>query len=204
MKVAIIAEGPGDLKALPCLASKTGALFELEIFAPNPIKSGGFHVLRRDGQLERFVHMAARRPGIERILVVADLDDGCAAEQYRALIERAEAAARPYGIPIDVCFCIREYECWFLEVIQELSIAAESIEWAKIEEQKDPQSKRDAKGILNSLMNTHYKEQTHQLILTQKLDLFNLYNRSRSFRKFVKGITGFSYGDLDTYFSAIG
>ncbi|THD81764.1 MAG: DUF4276 family protein [Phenylobacterium sp.] len=200
MKIAVILEGGGDAQAVPCLITKTAQIMGMAVFAPHPIESGGIHKLSRPGQLERFVELAASRGDIEQIFIVVDLDDGCAAEMQVEFLRRIREMPNRPEVDVSVCFCVREYECWFLHEMETLRALAPDYEWRENFDCGDPSSIRDAKGKLNEAMSKHYKPMTDQLKLTQKLNLYKLYNNSRSFRKFVRALSGLDYELIDTCF----
>lgn len=198
MKVALIVEGPADREAMPTLVARTGDLFEDQFYAPDPIKTGGFHVLRRPGQLERFVTMAGQRPGVDVIVVCVDLDDDCPAEEAEKFHARVEGMNLPPGHPaVRACFMKREYECLFLCGIESLVSGLPEYDWDKGKVWRAPEDIRDAKGAIQEAMRRNYKEMVHQKLLTAKLDLKALFSSSRSYRRFMRAITGFSYEELE-------
>jgi hypothetical protein len=192
MKISLIVEGPGDERAVPCLVAKTADLIGDHIIISRVIKSKGIHRLSRAGEIERFVKLADG-PDIESILIVVDLDDGCPVSTREELSERISAMGDVLNAEVRICFCIREYECWFLENMDHLTLDAPEYGWLPDFSCENPTAKRDAKGILNSAMTKHYKEIVDQLKLTQRLDLKALYAQSRSYRRFVKALAGCDY-----------
>ena len=200
MKLAVLIEGKGDLSSIPHLVARVGIHVGSNAIAPDPIRTGGYVQLKRPGQLERYVKMAASRPDIEHIVVAVDLDDGCAAECRREFDQRCSAIAEEIGRPVHIVFCIREYECWFLEVIETLREGAPEYEWKEGYQCIEPENKRDAKGILNDSMARHYRPIVDQLKLTRRIDLVELYNKSRSFRRFVKAVSGLDCDVLSAAF----
>jgi hypothetical protein len=194
--IALVVEGPGDADAFPVLATKTGLEFGHHIIAPRPIRAGSYLRLQRAGELERFVVMAATRQEADVVLIVVDLDDGCASEFHEEFARRAQAAADPFGKPVRVCFCIREYECWFLEDVANLIDQTPEIPWVDGYACANPPAIRGAKEELKRAMRKNYKETQDQSYFTRKLNLGELFVRSRSYRKFVKSVTGMSYEAL--------
>jgi len=201
MKVALIVEGFGDVQAMPTLAARTGAILGTQIHAHNPIRAGCVTAVAREGELERFLKMAASRDGLEAILVVLDLDDGCPGEMAASFIARYEAIKDEIVTPVRFCFCVREFEAWFLDNLEVLKAGAPEYDWDAEFVCADGSAKRDAKGLINSAMAKHYKEPIDQLKLTKKLELKALYQRSKSYRKFVKSLTGMDYELLETCFA---
>lgn len=196
----MILEGPGDLAAVPCLIAKTGQQLGMQIFAHDPIVCGGVHKLIRDGELERYAKLAASKPDTESILIILDLDDGCAAEFHAKFKARLDNISDELGKSVRVCFCVREYECWFLEDLENLKMVAPEYDWVEDYTCPEPAAIRGAKGYLNRGMRKHYKEITDQLALTRRLNFQHLFERSRSYRKFARALTGFEYDILQLGF----
>jgi hypothetical protein len=89
-KVALILEGHGDVMAGCSLIAKSAATFGVNIFASEPaIRAGNALKLRRPGELERYLRLAISREDIEQVLVLVDLDDGCAAQFHAEFSGRA-------------------------------------------------------------------------------------------------------------------
>src|SRR5580658_4853050 len=193
MRVALILEGQGDVLAFPGMVRKIALQLREELIATNPIKTGGYHALKKAGQLERFVEMAARRPGVELVLIAVDLDDGCAAEERRAFERRCAKLSAGLNVDVRVAFCVREYECWFLENVDQLRVDAPEYNWDPSFVCSDPVRVRDAKGVISAAIRQHYKPTIDQLRLTMKLDLRKLYERNRSFRRFARALCGIDY-----------
>lgn len=83
---------------------------QLEI--PNPIRIQRSK-LKVAGELEKAVHLAARKVAPERrILILMDADDDCPATLAPALLERARAARG--DLAVGVVFATREFESWFV------------------------------------------------------------------------------------------
>jgi hypothetical protein len=194
-KVALIVEGHGDVNSVPSLISRAASAFDMQVIAANPIRGGEAKKLRRPGELERHLRLAASRK-LDSIMVVVDLDDGCAKEFAEEFNRRAQPIAVETGIPIDICFCIREYETWLLQDIGNLALKLPEygIDQASLLE---AEKIRSAKEVLRGRCKTKgYKQIRDQLIFTKKIDILGLGIRDRSFRKFLKSVTGLSYVDL--------
>src|SRR4051812_10804584 len=118
--VAIV-EGKGDVKSVPSLIAKAGAAFNVHLVpCEPPILAGGALKLKRPGELERFLQLAATRKDVEEIYVVLDLDDGCAKDFAEDFTRRALLVEPSIKVPIHACFCVREYEALFLSDIDNL------------------------------------------------------------------------------------
>jgi hypothetical protein len=92
---------------------------------------------------------------------------------------------------------VREYEVWFLQDLANLQATASDYEWIEDFVCESPEGRRDAKGLIDAAMKQTYKETVDQLKLTRRLGLTTLYKADRSFRRFVKAISGLGYEDLD-------
>jgi hypothetical protein len=197
VNVVLVVEGHGDVEAFPTLVARAAHAFGVQAFSTRPIRAGGFPRLVRQGEFERFVRLAAGRPDAARVVVALDLDDGCAMEESAGMNERRLALEGELGIPIDLCFCVREYESWFLEELENLRADCPNYDWLVEVECENPTSIRAAKGFLGRAMKANYKETVDQLRLTRALNIPSLYEKSRSFRKFVKCITGLDYETMN-------
>ena len=180
-KICCIAEGYGDVDALPSLIAKTGAEAGRVIVSPNPIRGGEWPSIKRAGILERLLELAASR-GWDQIMIVLDLDDGCPVNAYDEAVARVEAWRDGREVKVSVVFFPREYETLFLHEVGCLGdINAEHVP-------ENPESIRGAKEIVKQLIGRRYKETTDQRGFTEKLNLSELEIRSRPFRKFKKEV----------------
>jgi hypothetical protein len=147
--------------------------------------------LKRQGELERAVDLAARKLAGEGgvfILIDCDWDDGCPRWDGPELLRRAQQA-RP-DVPVSVVLAYREYESWFIA-------AAESIRGKHglsetLEVVTDPESIRGAKEWLSRRMsrNTSYAPTSDQSALTQLFDMDMARQRAGSFDKCYREIIG--------------
>lgn len=183
MHIAAIVEGYGDVKSVPSLVAKTGSHLEIAAYAPNPIRAGEWNLLKRPGQLERFLELAATR-GADKILVIIDLDDGCVAEEYAHFVERSQTWRNGRHIDVDCCFLNREYETLFLHDPQSMG----HFDPEKIPE--NPESIRGAKEAVSRAAGKRYKETQDQLIYTNSLSVETCLQNSRALRKLAKCIFG--------------
>jgi hypothetical protein len=195
--IGMVVESYGDFEAFPSLVAKIGEYVGSQIYAPKPVKGGSYINLSRAGQIERFVELAASQEKTEYVVVAVDHDDGCAVETYKALLPRAQLAAAKYGKDVQICFCIREFEAWLLTDVDNLRTAAPEYPWDQEYRCAQPELIRDAKGHLEKAMGRTYKETIDQSRLVKKLNISALYKNSRSFRKFVKCVTGLDYDMLE-------
>lgn len=176
---ATIVEGYGDVQAIPALISKAGLLFGESFYAPKPIRVGEWKKFRRPGEMERYIELAlSRQP--DRVLAILDLDDGCAVDEAQEFYDRALIVRGERGTAIDICFCVKEYEAWFLCCADHLFSTDSNLFDVSTGEEI-----RGAKERVSALMDGHYKETTHQLQFTRQIPFDILFGRSRSFRHFL-------------------
>lgn len=76
----------------------------------NTLKVGHLHNFFLN--MARHVNQLRRRDDIDAVLVLLDLDDGCAAQVAQKVAEELQKLNPPR--PIAVVFAVREYEAWFL------------------------------------------------------------------------------------------
>ena len=97
-RVALIVEGKGDVKAFPSLVAKAAAAFEIQLFPSGPpIRASEAKKLKRPGELERYLWLAASRDEAEEILLIVDLDDGCAKDFAVEFNQRAANVSKVTG-----------------------------------------------------------------------------------------------------------
>jgi hypothetical protein len=119
-RISLIVEGKGDVFAAASLLTKVAAKFNLtSVVVGNPIRAGEAKKLRRAGELERFVLLAAGHNSDE-IFILLDLDDGCPKDWQMEFHHRAETALEGTTKRVRLCFCLREFEGWFLTSIGHL------------------------------------------------------------------------------------
>ncbi|WP_267361421.1 MULTISPECIES: DUF4276 family protein [unclassified Methylobacterium] len=197
-KIALIVEGKGDVKSIPSLIAKSAAAFGLQLVASDPpIRAGEAKKLRRTGELERYLRLAATRDEAEEIILVVDLDDGCAKEFADEFNGRAKPIADETGKSIHICFCIREYEAWLLGELASIAQALPEYGIAPGSVIENHSSIRGAKERLSKACTSKkYRQIRDQLLFTQKINVHKLGLVDRSFRKLLKSITSLSYSDI--------
>ncbi len=182
-----IVEGYGEVPALPVLLRRiAGECFQ--VWDPPLLSPGRYpssRLIRNEGDLWvagpdfKKAGGHARNEGATAILALLDLDDDCPKELHEAI---SPILAASTGInPSSLVFAKREYEAWFLA-------AAESLGENVLPYPGDPEGVRDAKGALEEHLQLEfpYDEKTDQPRYSNKVNLFRIYERSRSFRKLVK------------------
>lgn len=196
IRVAAIVEGYGDVKAVPSLIAKAGMLFGVHAIASDPIRAGEWPFLRRPGVLEKYLELAARR-NWDKIVVVMDMDDDCPVEESLNAASRIDDWRGNRNLAVDVVFANREYETMFLFSPQCLG------EFIEENVPDDPESIRGAKERVKLLIGRRYKEPQDQLRFTQALDGEQLFEKSRTFRKLCKSITGNGYDVMESVLGKI-
>jgi hypothetical protein len=193
-RVSLIVEGKGDVAAAASLLAKIAARFDIRsVVTGNPIRAGEAKKLRRPGELERFILLAAGHE-VDEIFIMLDLDDGCAKDWYQEFYKRAQATLANTKKVIKICFCVREFEGWFLVSIS--SIRRELPEYGISHDAAFPNSEhiRGAKEQLRKACSLkRYKPMRDQNIFAKKISIDQLIKESRSFRKLAKEVTGLTY-----------
>lgn len=183
MKVSCIVEGDGEVAALPILLRRLTAWRTPEQYCDVqlPIRVRRDRFLNRDEEFRRHLLLAAGKCGRNGwILVLLDADDDCPATLGMEILERARAYL-PHR-KVSVVLANREYEAWFIA-------AAESLHGHRgfvldTGNASDPEKLRNAKGWVNARMTSNsYGETTDQPAFTAQMDLQQVFDHSRSFRK---------------------
>jgi len=148
--VGCVVEGHGEVAALPILLRRIQQAVapSKTIHVPRPVRVPKTKLIRAGG-LENALQLAAMqcaRPCA--LLALLDADDDCPAVLGPRLLARAEAARR--DIPTGVVLAKREFEGWFLAGLG--SLAGRRGLPESLAPVTDPESIRDAKGVLTELM----------------------------------------------------
>jgi hypothetical protein len=197
--ISLIVEGNGDASAIPTLVAKTGILFDMPIVSKTPIVVGEFGKNARPGVIERYVQLASNHDDICSVLVVLDLDDSCVLNIERDFRERIVLEAAKSNKRGCLCFCIREYEAWLLHAVDDIGFAESDSSRLIGATLSSPEDIRGAKEKLSELMGRRYKPAVHQNEYTKMINLRKLFERSRSYRKFCKELTGLEYDFMQEY-----
>ena len=179
------------------MVGKIGGWIGAQVFTKNPIRVGGWGSIKKAGGIEKWVAFAASRPNCRRIVIVTDLDDGCPVEEREGIEDRVTALRTLHSVDIEICFCVREFEVWLLRSL-DLFVSVLKDEPAEGVEQLMQQADRyrDAKGRLRGLLKEGYSESFDQAEMAAKINPNQLYGRDRSFKRFVKAVTGLDYETL--------
>jgi Domain of unknown function (DUF4276) len=182
IKIGLVVEGHGDVKAAPILFRRIG--YDIDSTVPldvqQPIRRPRSSLVCTAGELERAVELAALKARPRGgVFVLLDSDDDCPATFAPRLLARTESAGM--GLPVSVILPQREFEGWFLA-------AAESIRGkrglpADLAPPQNSEEIRDAKGWLRERMRGHvYSETIDQPALAAIFDL----NQARAAKSFDK------------------
>lgn len=198
IRAALIVEGKGDVSSIPGLVAKIAAAFNIFLIPSDPpIKSGEALKLKRPGELERYLYLAASRDEVDAVYLIVDLDDGCPKEYSIEFSNRAAPIQQQLGKPIHICFIVREYEVLFLNDLANLKSAMPELGIQENVEISNPHLIRGAKEKFRDICKGKiYKQSRDQGPITKKLNVFNLIMTDRSFRKLAKCITNMDYEEL--------
>ena len=168
-KIVAIVEGHGEKAAAPALIRRILHerinRYDVIVSRTMPTKSKG----RLISRLENFIRKAKIEDESAAILILLDADDDCPVELAVELSERARDTY--VKVPIAVVCANRKYENWFLASDKEFNGDAEEYSGAKRWLRR-----RVKPGV-------SYKETTHQVQFTAKMDINAAFERSRSFQR---------------------
>lgn len=179
-------EGYGDVDAVPALMQRVAAAEGVGVFALKPsIRGGGVSSLRRQGELERHLALASSRPEADFVLVVLDCDAECPVELFEEFGPRAVSAFQKYGKEIRFCFVKCEFESWFLA--DHISIRLQQDGYWRYDDNFDNYTNivGAKERLAQSMIGRTYKETRDQQVFAKRIDVANLKNIDRSFRKFI-------------------
>jgi len=191
-RLAAIVEGHGEVEAVPVLVRRIALELDPGLVPKvDPVLRVPASRLRKEGELERHIELAARKMrGKGGIMVLIDcdwVDDACPKFDAPPLLQRARNT-RP-DMPISVILAYREYEAWFIA-------AAESLRGrrglpADLLAAPNPEVIRGAKEWLSDRMpaTQPYTETADQAALTQIFDMTSA-RRTESFDKCYREIVG--------------
>ena len=184
--VAPIVEGHGEVSAVRELITRIGTeIHQTWIDVAQPFRLDSAK-MRKPDELAKAVRVqAARVQGRGGVLVLRDGDDKdvhCPVQLAAELSPRSGLVT----VSVQTVVAFHEYEAWFLAAVESLrdhpSVRDDACSPA------DPESRRDAKGQLESLMCESYKETLHQAKFSALIDLAAAAEKSRSFRRLIHAI----------------
>ncbi|WP_419167161.1 DUF4276 family protein [Candidatus Palauibacter sp.] len=182
-------EGHGEAEAVRILIDRIALALVPTTYMKvgSPLRVPRDKLVRRPGELERYVRLAANQGGPDgRILILFDADDDCPRSLATNLLARATEARSDRRI--QVVIAKREYEAWFLAAAE--SIAASKRVEGPISRPDDPEAIRDAKGRLSAILGKPhaYQPVRDQAALTAVFDLEEARRYSPSFDKMCRAI----------------
>jgi hypothetical protein len=186
MKIYPLVEGHGEVGAVPVLLRRLLALAGCHTISVGPPIRRSQAQFHSKESLQAGVGLALLQPECAAIIILFDGEDDCPKDVAENAQEWAREAA---GItPCYVVVAYREYETWFIASIESLrgryGIDANAVAPA------DPESRRDAKGVLEEFMpeDRAYSETGDQPGMSETFDMQMAHRRNRSFRKLVKSV----------------
>lgn len=183
--VVPIVEGHGEVAAVPELLRRvsTWCAPHKYIDVAPPIRTSRGKFLNDEVEFSKKLQLASLKAGSDGwVLVLLDADDDCPVTLRDHLLMKASEHVNPSNV--SVVIANREYEAWFLA-------AAASLEGCRGFKQdatlnaSNPDSPRNAKGLVSMQMLKGYHEVTDQPALTAAMDLSQAWTGSRSFQRFV-------------------
>ena len=189
IRLAVIVEGHGEVESVPILIRRIVAGIDSSVYIDiiGSIRKPA-NQLKRPGELERAVDLAARKIGGRGgILILLDCDgkDECPKTDAPVLLSRACAARS--DLPVSVVLAYKEYEAWFIAAAESLRGKRRLSE--SLEIVADPENIRGAKEWLSRHMprNDPYSEVDDQPAFTAEFDM-QLARRANSFDKCYRDI----------------
>lgn len=190
-RVVPIVEGDGEVQALPVLLRRladwrTPGTEPIDIVRLIRVPRQRF--VRNDDEFNRHLKLAASRAAQDGwVLILLDADDDCPAKFAPALQQRAEALIP--DIPVAVVLANREYEAWFIAGAASLQ-GQRGLLFEPEDLMVEAERPRDAKGWLSAHRDAmrfgRYDPVLDQPRLSARVDLQQVHDRSRSFRKLCK------------------
>lgn len=187
-KIQLIAEGDGDVRALPELVRRIledHLIYDVHIAHPTH-KRGELPVVKK--RFEEFFEFAV----IENYPVLCVLDFDCATcsdvdTEELQFFNRAQKLRPNY--PFRACFIVKEYESLFLWDLQALKAVFTQL-LPDYSPPELPENIRNAKGALSDAQSKGwaYKPTVHQALLSKKVDLTILRRQSPSFQRLEKAV----------------
>lgn len=140
-----------------------------------PISAKDRGKLLKDGELERFVKLAAHEPGAIAVLVLFDADRDPACKLGPESLERVEGES---PVPVKICIAIRTIENWILASAETTLKDAEPL--------PDPEGTGAVHAIKESMKPGAYNKPAHQPGLIEKIDFERARARCPSFDRFLR------------------
>jgi hypothetical protein len=184
-----IVEGQGEVQAIRILIQRIVSALESESYAEvgKPLRVGRDKLIRRAGEIGRYVDLAARKGGPDgRILILLDADGDCPCDLAETLLARATKARSDRHI--EVVLAKQEYEAWFLAAFE--SVAEHTGVTGPVSRPDDPEAARGAKEQLSALLGGpgSYQPVRDQPGLTAVFDIDEARRHSPSFDKMCRAV----------------
>ncbi len=179
-RIVPIVEGPGDIDAVPTLLHRILRHRQWWNWSVAPPKRAG-NLGNLKKRLDDFIQYAHKEKDCQAILILLDLDDGCPANEARALAARVRQLH--LRCPVAIVLAHREYEAWFLASLA--TIAGSHGLSADLTFEGDVERIRGVKEWLTAQKpaGQAYKPALEQTSFTNLIDLDLAQGRSRSFRR---------------------
>lgn len=184
-----IVEGYGEVRAIRILVERIALTLESVSYAEvgKPLRVGRDKLIRRAGEVERYVELAAKVGGpAGRILILLDADRDCPRDVAATLLGRATEARSDRRI--EVVLAKQEYEAWFLAALE--SVAKHKGVTGPVSRPDDPEAARGAKEQLSALLGGpgSYQPVRDQARLTAVFDIDEARRHSPSFDKMCRAV----------------
>lgn len=182
-RIVAIVEGHGEVEAIPILIRRiAGAIAAAGVpGVGKPIRVKRQRLMK-EGDLEKYVELAARQSGAEgRILIVLDANGDCPNELAGEILARATAARGDRRIRAVIAK--PEYEAWIVAAAD--SLAGQRGIRPDARAPADPEAIANPKAWLRAQMlpGQSYRETLDQPALTERFDLAQARQRAPSFDK---------------------
>jgi hypothetical protein len=180
--IALVVEGHGDTIAIPELVRRYLASqnhYGVRVGKPLNAKNRG--KLLKEGELERFVKLAAIEPGAAAVMVLFDADDDAACELGPTSLARVEADT---AVPVRVCIAIREYENWIMASAETVLENGDPLQ--------DPEGSGAEHAIKTALRPRAYVKPRDQPSLSSRIDFDIARQRCPSLDRFLRVIDEFA------------
>lgn len=184
-----IVEGHGEFHAIRILIQRIALTLESANYPEvrRPLRVGRDKLIRRAGEVERYVDLAADEGGPDgRILILLDADGDCPRDLAATLLARATGARSDRRI--QVVLAKQEYEAWFLAAFE--SVAEQRGVTGPVSRPDDPEAVRGAKEQLSALLGGpgSYQPVRDQPALTAVFDIDEARRHSTSFDKMCRAV----------------
>jgi len=178
--IEVIVEGDGDRDAIPILMrTRLAALEIFDVDIGRPINAKGRGNLLREGQLERWLQLAALRDDVCGILVVCDTEGDPACDLGPALARRGAAAVPP--VLVRLTLAVRQFENWIVA-------SGESTNEEAQDENQDFEALPATEIIRRWRAPRSYVKPIHQPRYAARIDHVIAARRCRSFARLLRCI----------------